>query len=144
MSHLGDGQQPLLVQQFGIVLRQLAQQNRVIAADVVAVGRDHEQQHRIALDMAQEACAQAAALVRPLDDTRNVGHDERLVVTHLDDTQVGFERREGVVGDLGLGSRDDREQRDLPALGNPTSPTSASTFSSRMKVPSSPSSPGCA
>ena len=96
----GDGQQPLLVEQFGIVLRKLAQQNRIIAFEVVAVGRDHKQQHRVALDMAQEACAQAAALVRPLDDTRNVGHDERLVVTYLDNAEVGFERGESIVGDL--------------------------------------------
>jgi len=35
---LGDGQQTLLVEQFGIVLRQFAQQDFVIAPDVVAVG----------------------------------------------------------------------------------------------------------
>ena len=33
---------------------------------------------------------------------------------------------------------------DFPALGNPTSPTSASTLSSRINHPSCPSSPGCA
>ena len=118
----GDGQQPLFVEQFGVVLRKLAQQNRVIAFEVVAVGRDHEQQHRVALDVAQEARAQAAALVRPLDDTRNIGHDERLVVTHLDDAQVGFERGESIVGDLGFGSRDHREQGALAHIGEPDQP----------------------
>ena len=72
--------------------------------------------------MAQEACAQAAALVRPLDDTRNVGHDERLVVAYLDDAQVGFERGESIVGDLGFGSRDHREQGALARIGEPDQP----------------------
>ena len=67
--------------------------------------------------MAQESRAEAAALVRPLDDARNVGHHERLVVARLDDAQVGFERRESIVGDLGLGGRDDRQQRRLPGVG---------------------------
>ena len=33
---------------------------------------------------------------------------------------------------------------DLPAFGNPTSPTSASTLSSSTLIPSCPGSPGCA
>ena len=36
----GDGQQALLVEQFRIILGQFAQQDRVILADVVAVGRN--------------------------------------------------------------------------------------------------------
>ena len=59
---------------------------------------------------------------RPLDDPRDVGHDERLAVTTLDDTQIGFERREGVVGDLGLGSRHDRQQRRLAGIREPDQP----------------------
>lgn len=114
---LGDGQQTLLVEQFGIVLRQFAQQDFVIAPDVVAVGGNHEQQHRIALDMAQEAGAESAALVRPLDDAGNVGHDERFMVADLHDAQIGFERGEGIVGDLGFGSGNSREQRTLARIG---------------------------
>ena len=60
--------------------------------------------------------------MRPLDDTRNIGHDERLVVTHLDDAQVGFERGESIVGDLGFGSRDHREQGALARIGEPDQP----------------------
>ena len=55
--------------------------------------------------MAQEARAETTALVRTLDDARYVGHDERVVVAHRDDAEVRFERREGVVGYLGLGCR---------------------------------------
>ena len=44
--------------------------------------------------MAQEAGAESAALVRPLDDAGNVGHDERFMVADLHDAQIGFERGE--------------------------------------------------
>ena len=47
---------------------------------------------------------------------------------------------------LGFGTADESAESNVlfPALGKPTRPTSASTFNSRMKAPSSPSSPGCA
>ena len=58
----GDGQQALLVEQFRIILGQFAQQDRVILADVVAVGRNHKEEHRIAFDMAQETGSQSPCL----------------------------------------------------------------------------------
>ena len=42
-----------------------------------------------------------------------------------------------------IGKMPREEAEALPALGKPTRPTSASTFSSRMNQPSTPSSPGC-
>lgn len=132
----GDGQQALLVEQFRIILGQFAQQDRVILADVVAVGRNHKEEHRIAFDMAQETGSQSLAFVSSFDDARYIGHDERMVIAALDDTQVGFERREGIVGDLGLCSGNDRKERAFARVREPTNPTSANTFSSRMKVPS--------
>ena len=60
--------------------------------------------------------------MRTLDDARNVGHDERLVVADLDNTEVRLQRREGVVGDLGLRGRNDREQRRLARIGEAHQP----------------------
>ena len=73
---LGDGEQSLLIQKFGVVLRELAQQDVVVVLDVVAVGRDHKEQHRVTLDVAQESCTDTLALVRTLDNSRDVGHNE--------------------------------------------------------------------
>ena len=67
--------------------------------------------------MAQKAGAESAALVRPLDDAGNVGHDERFMVANLHDAQIGFERGEGIVGDLGFGGGNSREQRTLARIG---------------------------
>lgn len=115
----GDGQQALLVEQFRIILGQFAQQDRVILADVVAVGRNHKEEHRIAFDMAQETGSQSLAFVSSFDDARYIGHDERMVIAALDDTQVGFERREGIVGDLGLCSGNDRKERAFARVREP-------------------------
>ncbi len=52
---------------------------------------------------------------RPSDarnQTRHVGHREGILAGR-DHTQVGNQRGEGIVGDLGLGRRDDRHQRGL-------------------------------
>jgi hypothetical protein len=61
---------------------------------------DEVNQHRAALDVAKELIAQAMAFVRSLDQARNVGYDKGLIVVGADDTEIGNERRERVVGDL--------------------------------------------
>ena len=53
------------------------------------------------------------------DNARDVGHDERMVIAALDDTQVGFERREGIVGDLGLCGGNDRKKRAFARIREP-------------------------
>ena len=67
--------------------------------------------------MTQESCAETLTLVSALDDSGNVGHHERLMITHLDNTQVGFKCGEGVVCNLGFCCRNDREQRTLTRIG---------------------------
>ena len=57
---------------------------------------------RSALDMAKEFVAQALALVRAFDKTRNVSHDE-VVLVALHNAQVRNERGERIVGDFGAG-----------------------------------------
>ena len=51
---LGDCQHPLLVDELGVETAQLLKQHLIFLGDVVGVGGDHEQQHGVTLDMAQE------------------------------------------------------------------------------------------
>lgn len=96
----GDRQQALLVEQFGVVLFQFVQQDAVFFAHVFRVGRDHEQQDRVAFDVTQEARSEPFAGMRPFDDAGDVGHHERLVVAAFDDAQIRFEGRESVIRDF--------------------------------------------
>ena len=66
--------------------------------------------------MAKELQAQPLALGRTLDEAGDVGDDHLeglAAVVEPHHTQVGLERREGVVRDLGLGGRDAGDERGL-------------------------------
>ena len=71
---LGDGEHASLVGKVGVKLLQLVEQDVVFLLDVVGIGRNHEEQHGVTLDVAQEAQTKSAALARTLDDARNVDH----------------------------------------------------------------------
>jgi hypothetical protein len=73
------------------------------------------QQHAGALDMAEEAVADAHALMRALDQARNVGDDEFARVD-TGDAEAGMQRREGIVGDLGLRGRHRSEEGRLAGV----------------------------
>ncbi len=62
------------------------------------------EQHAAALDMAEEAVAEAGAFMRALDQAGNVGQHEFALVDR-DDAELGMQRGEGIVGDLGLAPR---------------------------------------
>ena len=66
--------------------------------------------------MPEEAESETFALGGSLDDSWDVRHAEGLSVAVGDDAEVGYEGRERVVGDFGLGSRDDREERGLAGI----------------------------
>ena len=81
---------------------------------------DEHDQHPRPLDVAQELVPEAPALARPLDEPGDVGDHELVAVVEAHDAEVGLERGERVVGDLGLGRRDRaRSACDLPTLGKP-------------------------
>ena len=69
-----------------------------------------------ALDVPQELQPEPLPFVRAFDDARDVGDDERAVVAELHDAEVGRERRERIVGDLGPRGGDDRQQRRLAGV----------------------------
>src|SRR3546814_8798002 len=62
-----------------------------------------------ALDMAEEAVAEAGTLVRAFDQAGNVGQHHLLLVD-ADDAEAGMQGGERVVGDLRLGRRHRRQE----------------------------------
>ena len=73
-----------------------------VAAGLERRAVDDVDEHRAPLDVAQELQAETLALARAGDEARDVG-DREAARAGRDDTEVGDERRERVVGDLGLG-----------------------------------------
>ena len=71
------------------------------------------------LDMAEELVAQAKPRVSSLDQARDVGNHERVFRIDDDRPQVRILGGERVIGDLGMGSRDPREQGGLAGVGQP-------------------------
>ena len=153
-SASGADREPGTVEQVGLVVAELAQQDALLLLRRRLAHRravEQQQQHPRPLDVAEELVAQAATFGRALDQARDVGHDHlerraravgRSISVESNHAEVGLERREGIVGDLGLGRGDPRLiSVDLPTLGNPTSATSAMSLSSRRIHRSSPISP---
>src|SRR5207247_6495605 len=68
-------------------------------------------------DVAQELKAEALPCVRALDEARDVRHDEALVLVHGHDTEVWYQGRERIVGELGARGRDGRDQSGLAGVG---------------------------
>src|SRR5690606_16075258 len=62
------------------------------------------------LDVLQELQAESPTLVCSLDDAWDVCHHERARAREPDHAEVRFQRREGIVGDLGTSGTDYRQQ----------------------------------
>src|SRR5512135_3819238 len=69
------------------------------------------------LNVLEKLVAQTVSLVRPLDQTGNVGNDEAAEILQGDDPQVRFQRREGIVRDLRPGGADPRDESGLADVG---------------------------
>ena len=83
-----------------------------ITAGVQGGAVDDVDQDRTAFHVPQELQAQALALARARDEPGHIGHGESLVAGDHH-AKVGDQRREGVVGDLGPGRAQDRDQAGL-------------------------------
>ena len=73
-----------------------------------------------ALDVAEELDAESGAEVGAFDEAGHVGYGEAEVVggfADLDDAEVGLEGGEGVVGDLGAGCREPRDECGFADVG---------------------------
>ncbi len=72
-----------------------------------AVERNEKCEDPSALDVLKKSESESLSSMRSLDDSRDVGDEKTPMPRQTRDTQVGLERREGVVGDLGTGGGDD-------------------------------------
>ena len=112
---LGKGDDLLLLRQVRAIGLELGAHRAVGGGDVVLGGVDEVQQHAAALDVAEEARAETCTLVCALDQTRDVGqHEIDARLAH--DAEVGMQRGEGIVGDLGLGRADGCQERRLAGV----------------------------
>jgi hypothetical protein len=103
------------VRETGAVGEQLGLDLAVVVDRVGPVHRgqlDDVYEQPCPLDMGQKLVAEPGARARALDQPRDVG-DHELAVVHLDRAEHGLDRRERVVGDLGLSVRHPREQGRL-------------------------------
>lgn len=114
---LGDGKDAVLVEQPFVETSHFVEQDFVFAFDVVGVAGYHEEQERVALNVAEESQTQSASLGSPLDDAGNVGHHEGTSVAIGHDAERGFEGSEGVVGYLGARVGERADQCRLTGIG---------------------------
>ena len=123
--------------------RELAADGAVVGAGVGPGRVDEMDERAAALDMAEEAVAEAVAFMRALDEAGNVGEDE-IAPVDADDAEAGMEGGERIVGDFRLGGRDGGEKGRFPALGRPMRPASAISLRRRISVRSIAGCPGLA
>jgi hypothetical protein len=79
--------------------------------EIRRVERHEEGEHAGTLDVLEEAETESLARVGALDDAGDVRHDERPSLGEAHHAEVGLERGERVVRDLGAGRGQDRYQR---------------------------------
>ena len=124
-------------------MRQLLADRAISAGDILKGTVDEMQDRGAAFDMAEETGADADALACSLDQPRQVGEHE-FVVVQADDAELRLQCRERVVGDLWPRMRDRGEKGRFAGVGSPTSPTSAINFSRSQTQASFPGQPGSA
>ena len=90
---------------------------RLGVAALAAGNIHHVQQQPAALHMAQEIMAQAHAFGGALNEAGDIGADKALFRAHPHHAQHGGQRGEVIVGDLGLGRRDDADKGGLAHVG---------------------------
>ncbi len=98
---LGEGDDLRLVAEAGAVSGEFGADGQVIRDRVRGRRVDEMKQHVGALDVAEEAVAEAGALVGALDQPGDVG-DDQFAPVDAGDAEVRRQRRERIVGDLRL------------------------------------------
>ena len=122
---LGEGQHARQPRQTLVVGGELPLDRRVVGDRVRALARrelrsdvEHVHEQARALHVREEVVPQARALARPLDQTRDVSHDQ-LAFLAFEHAQHRRERGERIVGHLRRGPRQPREQRGLAGVRQP-------------------------
>ena len=82
-------------------------------APLAAGDIDQMREQTAAVDVPQEVMAKPRALGCSLNDARDIRHDKGYALIHVHDPEVGEERSEMVVCDLGMRLADDGQERRL-------------------------------
>ena len=118
---LVEGDQHRLVEQRRVVRAELLADDVVVPLGVARRAVDDVDEDPRPLHVAQEGMAETGAAAGALDEPGHVG-DRRaalVLLAEVHDPEVGLERRERVVGDLGRGGRDRREKGRLAGIRQP-------------------------
>ena len=110
------------LRQFGIEALEFTAQRLVVAKRIASLGRieRHEMEKRATpLHVFEKSMPEPRALCSPRDEARDIREDERSLIAHANDAQVRRERRERIVGDLGLSPRHGPDERRLADIGEP-------------------------
>ena len=100
---LGDCQYAVFVEHLRIELAELVEQDVVFLIDIIGIAGYHKEQQGIALNMAEEAQAEALTFGSTFNDAGDISHHERFVVVIAHDAERGFHGGEGIVGYLWSG-----------------------------------------
>ena len=76
------------------------------------------QQQTGALQMAQEQMPQTGTFRGTFNQARHIGHHKALLWAHADNTQVGVQSGEGVIGDFGAGVGNSRNESGFARIGH--------------------------
>src|SRR5262245_61466015 len=79
-------------------------------------------EHLRTIEMLQKTIAKPAAFVGAFDEPRHVRDDEAAVVAERNHTKVWYQRREGIVGNLGPRGGDARDERRFSSVGKSHQP----------------------
>ena len=107
--------------EFGLVRRKLPTYGAIRAGHVRLRAVDQVDQDAAALDVAEKAVAEPGAFVGALDQPRDVG-DHEAVVVDRHGAELGLERGERIVGDLGARARYRGEKGRLAGIGQAEKP----------------------
>ena len=133
---LGEGDDLRQLIESGPVARELAADGLVVRFRVALRRRHFDQvnEDATALDVGEELVPEPSPLGGTLDQSRDVGEHE-LVVVELDRAEVGLHRREGVLGNLGIRPGQPREQRGLARVGQADQPDVGQQLETQLDLP---------
>ena len=113
-----------LLEERRVVCPQLLADDVVVPLGIARRPIDDVDEDASPLDVAEERVTEAGPARRTFDEARNVGDrgPALVLVAEVHDAEVGLERRERVVGDLGLRGGQGREDRGLARVRQPDEP----------------------
>lgn len=118
--HFGGDDDLGFLRQVWIVFGKFRVDSMILVDRIAIVGAgdiDQMQKHAGSFDVPEKLNPEPMSLVGALDKSGNIGDNECFVAIDGDDPELGFERRERIIRDLGTRRRDAGDQRRFPDVG---------------------------